>query len=167
MLRIATIACLGLNIRCAPYPGQSAEDVNNASQESQGHDIRREARRSAEKLARPLRGVVAVLEFPVIGGVENKELSREISEIVTSSLAARPNFSVVERSQLSQVLKERAYRQALEGMTDEAAASIGRELRVNAVVFGTIATGSGSPRLYARAVEVGTAKILQTYSTHR
>jgi hypothetical protein len=69
-------------------------------------------------------------------------------------------LSIVERSQILQVLKERAYQQATEGLTNAEAARYGKDLRADLVALGTMKVTSGSlVTVYMRTVNVRSGKV--------
>jgi TolB-like protein len=103
--------------------------------------------------------VVAVLDFPDYGG-RTTQLSVAVAENLITELAksSRGTLRIVERRQVSQVLKELAF--ARTDLTVDEAATLGERLGADGVVLGTAAVVDGRVLLNARVVGVANRTIL-------
>ncbi len=161
-------------VSCAPPPrpehGSSDFERRVAAAEDQAAQHQRQNRtrrfydaleKGTDTLVPRLRGVIAVLNFPEVGGQSKSHLSLEVTEAIHHSLGRQPDrFSLVERSQIEQLVKERQYQQATLRMTDEEAARyLGRELNADAVVLGSISVQDAHVTVYMRIVAVKSAQV--------
>lgn len=112
---------------------------------------------------------IAVMDFRNGVGVEKQEV-QGLSDMLINTLYETKKFTIVERTQLDQVLTERNLQATT--LTNEQLAKIGRILGVNAVLIGTvnfIASGknydgsyNGEYNVDVRAVDVGSAEVVTT-----
>lgn len=112
---------------------------------------------------------IAVMDFKAGVGVEEREV-QGLSDMLINTLYESGKFSIVERSQINQVLKEQKF-QASE-LTYEQVAQVGRILGVNAVLVGTVnflaehknndGPYSGEYNVDVRAVDVESGEVVTT-----
>jgi hypothetical protein len=89
-----------------------------------------------------------------------KNVSAQVRELVTGQLVKQQSVSVLERSQIDQLLKERAYAQATRGLTDKEATRLGKELHADVVALGTMSvTDASLVTVFMRTVNVWSGKV--------
>jgi WD40 repeat protein/TolB-like protein len=95
---------------------------------------------------------IAVLPFEASGAI-SPSLSATVSDLLEGELVALQRFDVVERKQLSAILKEQAVQQV--GCTEQACAvKIGNVLNVQKLVVGTVAPLGGKILVSVKFVDV-------------
>ena len=112
---------------------------------------------------------IAVMDFKAGVGVNANEVEG-LSDMLINTLYESGKFSIVERSQINQVLKEQKF-QASE-LTNEQLAKVGRILGVESVLIGTVnflaehknhdGSISGEYNVDVRAVDVETGEVVTT-----
>ena len=118
---------------------------------------------SGYKAKHPNAGKQTVAVFPFSS---NDELAKQrvgfaVSELLTSKLAKLPEFIVVERSQLDQVLKEQKL-QATGAIDPESAVKVGKLLGAQLLVLGSVEKLGGSYQVNARIVDAATSEVAAT-----
>jgi hypothetical protein len=170
---LAWWSCLLALTACAPPPNPEPvpdDEVRKLEAMNRERRFQNAVENGADILARSLTsGVVAVLEFPALSnsswrGMSDeghwKSVSAQVRELVTGQLVKQRLVSVVERSQIDQLLKERAYSQASRGLTDEEAARLGKELHADIVALGTMSVSDASVvTVFMRTVNVWSGKV--------
>ena len=112
---------------------------------------------------------IAVMDFRAGVGVAESEV-QGLSDMLINTLYESGKFSIVERSQIEQVLKEQKF-QASE-LTYEQVAKVGRILGVNSVLIGTVnflaehknldGSVTGEYNVDVRAVDVESGEVVTT-----
>ena len=118
---------------------------------------------SAYQAKHPNAGKQTVAVFPFSS---NDELAKQrvgfaVSELLTSKLAKLPEFTVVERSQLDQVLKEQKL-QTTGAIDPESAVRVGKLLGAQLLVLGSVEKLGGSYQVNARIVDAATSEVAAT-----
>lgn len=102
---------------------------------------------------------IAVMDFKAGVGVNNSEVEG-LSDMLINTLYESGRFSIVERSQINQVLKEQKFQSS--DLSYEQVAKVGRILGVKAVLVGTVNNIGGEYNVDIRAVNVESAMIVAT-----
>ena len=102
---------------------------------------------------------IAVMDFKAGVGVNANEVEG-LSDMLINTLYESGKFSIVERSQINQVLKEQKF-QASE-LTNEQLAKVGRILGVESVLVGTVNLIVSEYNVDVRAVDVESGEVVTT-----
>lgn len=102
---------------------------------------------------------IAVMDFRNGVGVNKSEVEG-LSDMLINTLYESKRFDIVERSQLTQVLKEQRFQSS--ELTYEQVAKVGRILGVKSVLVGTVNYIGGEYNVDIRAVNVESAMIVAT-----
>lgn len=102
---------------------------------------------------------IAVMDFKAGVGVNVNEVEG-LSDMLINTMYESGKFSIVERSQINQVLDEQKF-QASE-LTNEQLAQVGRILGVESVLIGTVNYLSGEYNVDVRAVDVESGEVVTT-----
>jgi TolB-like protein len=114
------------------------------------------APRTTEQRPRPR---VAVLEFERLG--VNEAEGASITDRLRTDLVNLRRFTVLDRAQTEQVLKEMAFQQ--QGITDaQQAVRIGKLLNVEFIVTGRATRLSGAYQVNAQMIQVETAEVVRS-----
>lgn len=105
--------------------------------------------------------VIAVVDFRNTGNNESYNyLENTIPEAIITRLAKGGNFEIVERSRLTEALKEMEL--GMTGIIDEQTAiEIGRAVGANAILLGSFVSIGNVIRINARLIDVETSRILK------
>ncbi len=99
---------------------------------------------------------LAVLDFQSNGA--SKFASKAVSEYISTELAKRREFTVIERSQIGEILKEQGFQQI--GCTEqECAVEVGKLLSVRKIVIGTLSKTGRTYIITVKIVNVESGKI--------
>jgi TolB-like protein len=105
---------------------------------------------------------VAVLDFRAVGGPEQR-VAEAVAENLRNALVQHQQFTVIERTQIQQVLKEQSFTQT--GLADSAqAAAVGRLLGARLVVVGSVTQLGGTYTINARFIDVATGQVTEARS---
>lgn len=133
-------------------PAWSAETPANSSAE-----IRLAAKQMSTR-------AIAVVDFENhTGDAGYDNLKRGISESLMTKLARRPEFTLVERTQLDKALKEVGFSQSVYADPNKAK-QIGKMINADYIVTGDVVKAGNRFEINARMIEVETAKVLVTES---
>ena len=102
---------------------------------------------------------IAVIDFIGSKSVDEKELL-DLSDMLINSLNETGKLSIVERSQINQVLQERGFQ--LSGITREQLADLGKILDVKLVLIGEVDSIASKYNVKVSAVDVKTGEITAT-----
>ena len=108
---------------------------------------------------------LTVVPFQTIGNFENADIfAFGLPEAITNDLSKIPGITVVERLQLSAVIREHKLAQA--GFIDEAKApEIGKMLGADVIVTGTVQKIGVLVRVQTRAIKVYSGAVSYTHLT--
>lgn len=94
---------------------------------------------------------LAIIDFKADG--VSKQEARRITELIRTEIITTGKFSVIERDQLDQILKEQGFQ--MTGCTDESCAvQIGKLVSANKILVGTVMLVSGTTVINGRIVDV-------------
>lgn len=88
--------------------------------------------------------------------------AQAISDRLRNELFNTGAFSVVERSQMQEILKEQGFQQSGACSTDACVVEMGQLLGVQLIIVGSIAKVGATFTINARMIDVSTGKIVQT-----
>jgi len=97
-------------------------------------------------------------------GVEEKDV-KGLSDMLINTLYETGKFSIVERSQIDQVIKEQGFQQS--GLTNEQLAEMGNILGVKSVLVGTVNLIASEYNVDVRAVDVESGEIVTTAGANK
>jgi TolB-like protein len=111
-------------------------------------------------LAEKDRFTIAIIELENIGKrARNNELGKIVSEMLTTNIVQSGNFDVVEREQLSKVLKELKLNQI--GLVDaNSAKMVGKMLAADTILCGSVSEVGHFFDINVRLIDVEKAKII-------
>ena len=107
---------------------------------------------------------IAVMDFKNGVGVEEKDV-KGLSDMLINTLYETGKFSIVERSQIDQVIKEQGFQ--LSGLTNEQLAEMGNILGVKSVLVGTVNLIASEYNVDVRAVDVESGEIVTTAGANK
>jgi TM2 domain-containing membrane protein YozV/TolB-like protein len=97
---------------------------------------------------------VAIIDFRAIGA--EAAVAEAVTENLANAVVGLQCFTVLERSQIQQMIKEQAFGQS--GLVDaKAAVSLGKLLGANIIVVGSVTRLGGTTTVNARFIDVQTA----------
>ena len=102
---------------------------------------------------------IAIFDFKAGAGVENATV-KSLSDILINSLFSTNHYTIVERSQIDNIIKEQGFQKS--GMTDESSVAIGRVMNVKAIVLGTVVWFEGEYNIDIRLVDVESGELIST-----
>jgi len=124
-------------------------------------DLREAVEQLSGELAKRVQGKqvrVAVTDFPDLQGVTS-DLGRYIAERLTTRLSQTPNFLVIERRRLGQVLGELKF--SMSDLVDPTKArQLGNMLGVEALVVGSVSDLGNQVDVDARIIDIETNRML-------
>ena len=100
---------------------------------------------------------VAIAEVTARGNA-NPDLAADVDGALTDQLVADGRFRVVERQQLTKVMKEQALAQS-GAMSDEVQVKVAQLVGARWIVLGTVGTKSKSPVISLRALDSSSAQV--------
>jgi len=105
---------------------------------------------------------IAVVRFTNLGPTASeKQLGQIVAELLTTSLARKPQFQLVEREQIEKILDE--LKLSLLGLTEaKNAEQVGKLLNARAIITGSVSEVGEIYSVNARQVDVGTGEVLLT-----
>ena len=107
---------------------------------------------------------IAVMDFKNGVGVEEKDV-KGLSDMLINTLYETGKFSIVERSQIDQVIKEQGFQ--LSGLTNEQLAEMGKILGVKSVLVGTVNNIASEYNVDIRVVDVESGEIVTTAGANK
>lgn len=115
-----------------------------------------------EKEAREEVNRIAVVRFTNLGPTASeKQLGQIVAELLTTSLARKPQFILVEREQIEKILDE--LKLSLLGLTEaENAEKVGKLLNARAIITGSVSEVGEIYSVNARQVNVATGEVILT-----
>lgn len=116
----------------------------------------------APRELREPRGTVSIAVLPLENNTGDNTLDsagRGLAEFMAQELLSRPQFAVVERQRLSNVLQELRLSQTAV-MDQEIALQVGRLIGARLMVFGGLAAFDGQQLISLRIVDVETSQVL-------
>ncbi|UCD85101.1 MAG: hypothetical protein JSU92_02620 [Deltaproteobacteria bacterium] len=105
---------------------------------------------------------IAVVRFTNLGPTASeKQLGQIVAELMTTSLARKPQFLLVEREQIEKVLDE--LKLSLLGLTEaDNAEKVGKLLNARAIITGSVSEVGEVYSVNARQVDVATGEVILT-----
>ncbi len=122
----------------------------------------------ADKIVEAFEGVevreevnrIAVVRFTNLGPMASeKKMGQIVAELLTTFLARRPQFQLVEREQIEKILDE--LKLSLLGLAEaENAEKVGKLLNARAIITGSVSEMGEIFSINARQVDVGTGEVI-------
>ncbi len=135
--------------------------------EEQG-EVEQKIEELADKIVAAFEGVeareevnrIAVVRFTNLGPTASeKKMGQIVAELLTTSLARRAQFQLVEREQIEKVLEE--LKLSLLGLAEaENAEMVGKLLNARAIITGSVSEVGEVFSINARQVDVGTGEVI-------